>query len=335
VRYDFKAAVFAEFRQEMDTALRLYEQCYETLLGPDVLDVIPSWSPRWNEARLLADMTATRCLRCLLWTNLPTTAVRRWRTHRERVRELVDRRGRGTANYGWRAWEARWATVMAQVVERVELPPFAPPTLATFILPEKAVAGERIEPWEMLHHTGYWYQAAAGHVAARRALARRIPEEDRLAPDSSPASRVASRAFTYDTYLCPEPHEESPAGGGGAAAGGQREGFNHAEVIVRCLMEARAQFEARGQTRMVADLTLQAAREMVGMRLWDDVVAMLRPVWEDLCFRGDGWWLAVEEVGWTLRRAAVMAGKADLVLALDWELMDRSEYWGEGGGGGG
>ncbi len=26
----------------------------------------------------------------------------------------------------------------------------------------------------------------------------------------SPASQVASKAFTYDTYMCPDPHEEYP-----------------------------------------------------------------------------------------------------------------------------
>ena len=325
VRYDFKVAVFAEFQQEMDAAMRLFEQCYETLLGPDVLDVIPSWSPRWNEARLLADIVATRCLRCLLWMGMPTTAVRRWQEHRDRTRDFVERRGRGTANYGWHAWEARWAMVMAQVIERVELSPFMiGPTApaALYILPEKAVQAELVAPWEMLHHIGYWYRAAAGHVAARRALAHSMPNEDRQAPDSSPASRVANRAFTYDTYLCPEPHNEFPCEGGSRAG----TGFNHAELIVHCLMTARAQFETRGQTRLVADMTLQAAKEMARMRAWEDVVAMLRPHWEDLCWRNEGWWLAVEDAGWTLRQAAVQVGRADLVLAIDLELLDQSKW---------
>lgn len=310
VRYDFKTAVFAEFRQEMDVALRSYEQCYETLVGPDVLDAIPSWSPRWNEARLVADITAIRCLRCLLWIGMPTTAVRRWQAHRDRIRDLVDRRGRGTSNYGWEAWEARWATVMAQVVERANLAPFAAPILATYILPEKAVLGERIEPWDMLHHTGHWYRVAARHTAARRALAQAIPEEDRQTPDSWPASRVASRAFTYDTYLCPEPHEEN--------------GFSHGAVIVHCLMAARSQFEARGQTRSAAELTIQAAGELLRMKAWDEMLAMLRPVWEKTSFRNEGWWLVVEELSWALRKAAVQAGRGDFVLAIDWELLDRS-----------
>ena len=67
VRYEFKLGVLAEFRQEMDAAARNFEGAYEGLLGPDVFESIASWSPRWNEARLLADVIAIRILRSLLW----------------------------------------------------------------------------------------------------------------------------------------------------------------------------------------------------------------------------------------------------------------------------
>ncbi len=128
VRYDFKSAVFAEFRQEMDVALRSFEQAYETLLGADILDTIPSWSPRWNEARLLVDIIAIRGLRCLLWNGQTSTAVRRWQSHRDKICDFVDRRGRGRNNYGWQAWEARWAMIMANLMEKVGIPDLAPET---------------------------------------------------------------------------------------------------------------------------------------------------------------------------------------------------------------
>ncbi|KPI36621.1 uncharacterized protein AB675_10053 [Cyphellophora attinorum] len=38
VRYEFKLAVFAEFRQEMDAAYRSYETAYETLFTPELID---------------------------------------------------------------------------------------------------------------------------------------------------------------------------------------------------------------------------------------------------------------------------------------------------------
>lgn len=315
-RYDFKAAVLAEFRQETDAAVRSFEQAYEILLGQDVLDIIPSWSPRWNEARLLSDVISIRCLRIQLWMGRTTLAVRRWQRHRDRIGDFVDRRGRGTDNYGWQAWEARWALVMAHLIEKVELPGLGPSATILFLQPEKAVLGERLKPWELLHHTGYWYRMAARHTAARRKLAHMIPEEDRGAPDSSPASLVASKAYTYDTYLCPAPYQEVPTVG---------QGVNHAQLIIDLLVAARTQFQARRQLRLAAEVSLECAREMTLISAWDDVIAILRPLWDDMSFRSDGWIDASEDLGWLLRQAAVETGRADLVVAIDWELVHHSK----------
>lgn len=314
-RYDFKSAVFAEFRQETDAALRSFEQAYEVLLGQDVLDIIPSWSPRWNEARLLADIIAIRCLRCHLWLGQTSLAVRRWQSHRDRINDFVDRRGRGTNNYGWQAWEARWAMVMANLIEKVGVPSLAPATMSLFAQPDKSVLGERIPPWESLHHTGYWYRIAARHLVARRKLALQIPEEDRNPPDSSPASLVASKAYTYDTYMCPEPYQEYPLSG---------EGVNHSQLVIDCLKAAGAQFHARKQERMAAEVSLECAREMANLEQWEDAIEVLKPFWENDAFRSEGWVDISEELSWLVRRVAVGAGQADLVIAADWELMNNS-----------
>ncbi|KAL6874961.1 Gryzun, putative trafficking through Golgi domain-containing protein [Trichoderma novae-zelandiae] len=313
-RYDFKSAVFAEFRQEIDAAIRSFEQAYEILLGQDVLDIIPSWSPRWNEARLLADIISIRCLRLHLWMGQTSLAVRRWQSHRDRISDFVDRRGRGTDNYGWQAWESRWAMVMANLIELVQVPGLGPSTMAIFLPPEKSLVGERLQPWELLHHTGYWYRIAARHLGARRALAHRIPDDDRGAPDASPASRVASKAIRYDTYLCPPPHEEYPLNG---------IGVNHSQLIIDCLLNARGQFQARKQHRIAAEISLECAREMATMKSWNEVLAMLRPLWEERAFRSE-WWLDIaEDILWVMRRAAAETGRADIVIAIDWELMDK------------
>ncbi|GKT57837.1 glutathione transferase omega-1 [Colletotrichum tofieldiae] len=314
VRYDYKTGIFAEYRQEMDAALRSYDQAYEGLLSQDVMDIIPSWSPRWNEARMLADVIAIRSIRCLLWGGQTTSAVRRWQIHRDRIADFVDRRGRGTNNYGWAAWESRWTVVMANLIERVDIRSLAPSARALFLQPEKAAASERLQPWEMLHHTGYWYRIAAEHLAARRTLARSIPEEDRRSPDTTPASAIASKAFQYDTYMCPDPHEEFPI---------QGMGVNHSQLIIDCLMAARSQFQARRQLRLSAELSLECAKEMVNLKAWDDIVALLRPLWEDMSFRTEGWLNITEDLSWVLRAAAAHAGQGELVLAIDWELLNR------------
>jgi hypothetical protein len=315
VRYDFKSGVFAEFRQEMDNALRSFEQAYENLLGSELLEIIPSWSPRWNDARLLADVISIRCLRCLVWSGKHTAAVRRWQYHRDRIADLVDRRGRGTKNYGWQAWEARWALAMADLIDNAEIQDLEPSTLTLYLQPEKGVMGERLQPWELLHHTGYWYRLSAKHLYGRRAYAYAMPEDDRRPPSSSPATHVASKAFTYDTYMCPDPHEEYPLDGIGT---------DHSRLILDRLMRARSEFQKRQQLRLSAELSLECARELASSKRWSDVVELLEPLWQDMSFRAEGWRNIAEDLSWCLRSAASHSDRADLVVAIDLELMDKS-----------
>jgi hypothetical protein len=314
VRYDFKSAVFAEYRLEMDVALRSYEQAYENLLSSELMELIPSWSPRWNEARFLADVIAVRCLRCLLWNGQHSAAARRWQFHRERIADFVDRRGRGTNNYGWEAWEARWAVVMADLIDKADIPELAPATLRLYLPPEKSVMGERLQPWELLHHTGYWYRLAGKHLQARKAFAYAIPEDDRRSPSSSPASHVAKAAFAYDTYMCPDPYEEYPLG---------HAGVNHGQMIFDQLTRARSEFLKRRQTRFAAEVSLECARELAAVKDWQNIVELLRPVWKELPFRAEGWVAIAEELNWALRTAAAEVGDAELVLLADWELLSR------------
>jgi hypothetical protein len=317
VRYDFKLGVFAEFRQEMDAAVRSYESGYELLLGPDVWEAIASWNPRWNEARLLADVFAIRILRCLLWNENSTAAVRRWYSHRERIRDFVDRRGKGSSNYGWEAWEARWATVMAEIVIRAAIPDFTMVTPIFYLYPGKSLPiGERMEPIEYLHHPGYWFYLASQHLVRRRARALTIPEEDRTHPASSPASLTASNASTYDTYLCPPPYEENPLPGGS--------GVDHSLLIIQSLEKAISEFNKRKQARLVHELSIQLANESLKRKDFSTAFHVLRPLWQKMTFRREGWWDVVEEVGWALRDAAAHVGDGGAVIAVDWELMHRS-----------
>ncbi|KAK1832466.1 hypothetical protein QBC39DRAFT_404859 [Podospora conica] len=317
VRYDFKSAVFAEFRVEFENALRSYDQAYEGLLSSELLEVIPSWNPRWNEARFLADVIAVRYIASLLWGSQHSAAVRRWQLHHDRMADFVERLGRGTNNYGWKAWESRWAVVMANLIERAGIPDFAPPLHILFLQPEKAAMGERLQPWELLHHTGYWYRLAAKHLYGRRALAHAMPEDDRRPPGLSPASQVAGKAFAYDTYMCPDPHQEYPLDK-------NDDGVDHSQLIVELLMKARSEFLKRHQVRFAAELSLECAKELAVIRDWPSIVELLRPLWKDMSYRTEGWLTIVEDLSWMLRRAASMVGEAGVVVAIDWELLNRN-----------
>ncbi|KAJ2984395.1 hypothetical protein NUW58_g6080 [Xylaria curta] len=314
VRYDFKTAVFAEFRQELDVALKSYEQAYDNLLGTDVLETIPAWSPRFNDARLLADILAIRVLKCLLLSGQSTAAVRRWQVHNDRICDIVDRKGRGTQNYGWKAWQARWCTVMAHLTEKVDFPELEPSSSSFFRPPEKNLSAGRLQPWELLHHPGYWYRAAARHLLDRRKLAHLIPEEDRKPLAESAQAGISRKAYTYDTYMCPEPHEEYPLEG---------PGVNHAQLILDHLTHARAEFQKRRQKRISVELALDSCKELEKMGKWQQLLELLTPLWRDMSFRSESWWDITEAVSWILRNAAFEAGHKELIVAIDWEMMNR------------
>ncbi|ORY61199.1 Gryzun, putative trafficking through golgi-domain-containing protein [Pseudomassariella vexata] len=315
VRYDFKAAVFSEFRQEMEVAQRSYEQAYETLLGVDVMETIPSWSSRFNDARLLADIIAIRILRCFLWTGQSTAAVRRWRAHRLRMADFIDRRGRGTQNYGWQAWEARWAETMANLIAKVDYPELDPSNQSLFRPPEKVLSAERLQPWEQLHHQGYWYRTAARHSLDRRKLAYLIPEDDRRPVGASATSPSMIKAYTsYDTYMCPEPYEEYPLNG---------HGTNHSLQIIEYLNFAKAEFQKRHQPRLVAEVALECSKELESIKAWQPLLELLAPLWRDMSFRAEGWWDINEAMSWALRAGAAHMGNAGLVVAIDWELLNK------------
>ena len=325
VRYEFKLGVFAEFRQEMDAAGRNYEGAYEGLFVPELLESISSWSPRFNEARLLADIIALRIIRCQLWTGQTTGAVKSWINHRSRMQDLIDRRGKGKVDYGWEAWEATWSKVMAQLVGRADAVPLLPlepldpifrKTGAVFALPEKAVPmGERIAPWESLHHQGYWLRKTQPHILRRRALALQIPQEDRASPAKSPASVIASKAHLYDSYLTLEPHLEYPIEG--------KPGYDYASHMISNLDAAVLHFSARNQFRTAERIELDIAREHIRSKSWEEALTVLCPLWSQIAWRQAGWWPLLAEVGWALRACALRTTNAETLLSVEWELHNR------------
>lgn len=331
-RYEFKLGVFAEFRQEMDAACRNYESAYGALFSHELFETISNWSPRFNEARLLADATAIRILRCLLWTAQHTSAVRFWNSHRNRIRDLVNRRGKGTDNYGWEAWEAIWSKFFAQAIARAGImgntasdstdhekqqirPLFSPP--------EKSIpVGERIAPWDLLHHEGYWWNRSWKHTRKRRELAHQMPEEDRTSPGQSPASAIANRSHLYDSYLALEPHLEYPLGSG--------KGYDYSLEILSTIQSTIRSFLKFGQIRFVEQLRLEEANEYLRAERWHDALATMRSIWPCLSWREAGWWKMVAEATWAFREAAKQTNDAESLLRLAWEAHNSTVPMGSG-----
>ncbi|EPQ67914.1 BgtA-21156 [Blumeria graminis f. sp. tritici] len=311
-RYDFKLGIFAEFRQEMESAQRQYEGAYEALLGPDVIETIASLSTRCKEARCLADIISLRIIRCQLWNGNHCAAVRRWAMHKERMKDYVDRRGKGSNTYGWEAWEARWSKSMAEMIKKVSIPELES-SLIYFPVEKNIALSEIMPPWFRLHHPGYWFLAASKHIMARRQLAQQIPEEDRIKPGSS-VSKATRKGYMYDTYMCPEPYEEYPPS--------KIHGTNHSSLILDLLDKAIYEFETRKQSRFIQELKLLYAKELMLSYAWKDALNILKPLGQTMSYRKECWWNAAGEVLRATRKAAMQVGDAQCIVAVDWELMN-------------
>jgi hypothetical protein len=324
-RYEVKQGVFAEFRQEMDVAERHYSQAIEDLFNPEgVFETTPSWHPRWSEARLLSDSLALRVIRCQLWNGLPSGASQSWSNYRLRMKDLVDRRGKGSQTYGWEAWESRWAKIMAELTRRAALPSLEkigqnePGSKLPYTAPEKALSMvERLPPFMLLHHAGYWLRLALNGTRARWQRSLLIPDDDRSSPDGSPASAVAKRSRAYDTYLVPPPHKEFPESG--------REGFDHAAALSELSELCVREFVAKGQIRLSEKIALNTGNDLVSAERFEEALRQFVPLWEDCTWRGDGWYALYNELVYKLHDCATRVGTdARLIVATTWELLGAS-----------
>ncbi|KAI5196246.1 hypothetical protein E4T39_07864 [Aureobasidium subglaciale] len=325
VRYDFKLAIFAEFRQEMDVAQRHFESALEELFGPEgSLENIPSWSARWQEARLLCDIIAFRVLRCQMWRGMTSGAAESWYNYKERMRDLIDRRGKGTENsYGWEAWEARWAKMMAQLIEMADLPVFKPvdlsdpeeqTTASTVYAPAEKLYStmERMMPFHLLHHPGYWWRLACKHVMSRKRLAEAIPQEDRTLPSETSAAQLASRTRTYDTYMVPQPHEEAPLSGHST--------YDYLLDLQSQTERVESIMSNRGQARTVQQVKIELAREFHRAERYDEALRTLQPVWESMIWRRERWFDLALEVLELVYDSAGKTGNSKLRIESAWEL---------------
>jgi hypothetical protein len=327
VRYDFKLAVFAEFRQEMDVAQRHYESALEELFGAEgSLENTPSWSARWQEARLLCDVIAFRLLRCQMWRGMTSGAAESWYNYKERMRDLIDRRGKGTdGSYGWEAWEARWAKMMAQLIEMSDLPVFQPvdlseepSTLTVYAPAEKAYSTmDRIMPFHLLHHPGYWWRLACKHIMARKRQAEAIPHEDRTIPTETTTAHMSSRIRTYDTYLVPQPHEEAPL-------------YGHSTYDYLLDLQSQTErvasiFSNRGQARAVHQVKIDLAREFHTAGRHGEALQTLLPVWESMIWRREKWFNLAAGVLELIHACAEKTSNRKLMVESAWELLYKRE----------
>jgi trafficking protein particle complex subunit 11 len=301
VRYEFKLGILAEFRQEMDAAGRNYETAYESLFTPELMGNIAPMSPRFDEAKTLADVIALRTLRCLLWTGQMVLAVRSWIAHRDRVRLLLSRTGEAVQDH---AWESRWANVMADLLASRPNPPAATGEAEEiFIDANKTLTtGERLTPWEKVHHEGYWLDLAKSAALAHRAAIVVSAQQPR-----QPARLTGAEQATIDH----------------SAQNADESNSRYAQDVFSLLDKAVIEFRKRGQLRKIDALELQRASRLIQNGSWEAATSALQQLWLKPHWRRSGWWQLLQGIGWALLDCLTHTSQSELRIKLLWELSNK------------
>ncbi|KAK9485565.1 Gryzun, putative trafficking through golgi-domain-containing protein [Lipomyces starkeyi] len=226
IRYEFKQAVFAEYRQENDVAIKLYGIAYESLL--EYFDSISIGSARWNEARMILDTMAFKILKCNLYQCQPVMAQKVFNVHIESVTALVEKKFSTTDTYSYFAWKAQQYWLLAQLLDLV--PEDISPRSVPFTGVNTTVVGPDFPSANVLHHSGFQYLGAAGLTIERSRRAR----DSVLEP--------------LDLYLVPPPEQEKY--------------FDHSGLVLSLLETAYARFNKGdgSQTRMQAYIAHEIAQ---------------------------------------------------------------------------
>lgn len=322
-RYALKMGLFSEIRFEMDAASRAYGEALDYLLNlHGTFDQISSWSPRFNETRLLADSIAIRKLRCLLADGHTPEAATFWSAYRYRTKDMVERRGKGSETYGWPCWEARWAKAMAQLIQgstlltsdinaKRSLEPLQPKRQLAFAVADRRNrVQDQSNPWSSeLHQPAYWYMLSAKYQAFRAELAHDIPDEDKMPPGQSPASSVSRVHREYESYLCPDPHVEADE-------------VKHAKIIVESLTEAREEFRKRDHNGCAAAVGLAIAEQLATYSA-DQALTVLRSLHDERALRKRRWLSLLEHVAVRLYEVANLKNDRESQICALWELLHK------------
>ncbi|KAL1915276.1 uncharacterized protein VTP21DRAFT_7552 [Calcarisporiella thermophila] len=183
LRYDIKSAVFSEFRQDYESAIKHLESAYAILLGmftstPDQPSLQPG-TKRWAEARLLADVINFKICKFYLYIDAPTVALFTLNKHLNGLRALPNAWTLSGDSFDYWSWLSRQYRLFGDLLELTEragykLPVPLPQTSSNVAsLPitndgrfsigygGSGGAGIGVNPALVIQHAGFYYQVAA------------------------------------------------------------------------------------------------------------------------------------------------------------------------------
>ncbi|GBC06239.1 hypothetical protein RclHR1_06700003 [Rhizophagus clarus] len=196
IRYDYKLATFAEFRQDMEAAIRYYDSAYNLIIDlfapqssitPGATG-LPIRSKRWIEARMLADTISLKICKLNLYIDSPSAALSQLNKHVSTFKDISNTLGIGEDTFEYWAWLSKQYRVFADVLEIAIRSGFTIPdpekishntTTSDFRFSMSSMSsmstisnnpntGSGINPTMVLQHPGFYYYIAAKYNSLRR-----------------------------------------------------------------------------------------------------------------------------------------------------------------------
>ncbi|KAG9304758.1 hypothetical protein G9A89_003932 [Geosiphon pyriformis] len=257
IRYDYKMAAFAEFRQEMDTALRYYESAYNLLL--DMFAPTSTITPgapgfpirtkRWAEAKVLADCINLKICKLNLYLDAPSAAMTQLNRHIVTFRKLSNIWGIGEETFEYWAWFSKQYHIFGDLLDIAtrfgfKIPTFSSSSTSSDYRHITGYGPMGLNPKMMLQHAGFYYHFAATCTSERRKRYLTIQKVN-----SSEIQKHISILKNIDTSKLPPAPILTAEGN-----------IDHSKLTIELLTKSYEQFKKYKSGRM----TLYLASEIAG-----------------------------------------------------------------------
>ncbi|GAA6061932.1 hypothetical protein JCM10212_001500 [Sporobolomyces blumeae] len=302
VRYDYKLALFAEMRGEVEVALKHYEDCYESLVDMFAQpNLLVSRTKRWAEAKVLADCLTVKIAKIYLYLNDPSRSLSQLNRHIFRFRQLSESWEIGEQTFEFWSWLSKQYRLFGDLTNAAlragfRLPSLRPPPspLPTPGVPQPPSPG--LLPFNVLQHPGHYYFLSAVCALERRERYRAIKDAYDKGEDGV-AGRPPTGAMMHEGKV------------------------DHTELAIELYTKSYEHFKLHGRRRMTYSLasliaTAHASSEPrnadLALKFWDRIGKH---------YRKDGWGEIVDGMGEAVFEVAKAGGNWVEAIRAGWDLI--------------
>ncbi|GAA5914419.1 hypothetical protein JCM6882_008227 [Rhodosporidiobolus microsporus] len=283
VRYDYKLALFAEMRSEIEVSLKHYEDCYDVLVDMFAQPgLLAPRTKRWAEAKVLADCVSIKISKFYLYLNEPSRALAQLNSHVSKFRELSVTWQIGEETFEFWSWLSKQYRLFGDLTSLAlrngfRLPTLKPPPTPRALPPgtsPSALPSPGLMPLNVLQHAGFYYELAAVCAVERRerfrAAKREVEEREEQEGADGAKEGLNTPAMAHEMKV------------------------DHTEIIIELFTKAYEFFKAHKAKNMTYFIAAQIAsahyengKHEMAFRFHDRISKNYRPrQWRDILDRG-------------------------------------------------